>query len=377
MVQRVLKLGFGDLVYLSTCNRVEFYTTADDYFQCTRAQWMTLLKEFGLSEEAYYQGYHFEGKSALRHLLRVGASLESLVIGETQILGQLKDALKWNRENGLPVNRALERDFQLCFQTAKRIRTETAIGEKPVSVATLGLHHLQRLETQYPLTRAVVVGRSPISQLTVQWLSENRPQIPLVWVNRSVGALEAIPASSKAECIALSEFLESPGDFSHLFTATASPTPLFGEGFFRKLPGSQRLLFDYAQPADVEVSPECARAGRLLHMEDLVKEAQENARERKLAVSTAEAIISEALRAYCREQKEAPLLREFSAVEPQVLEELGRALLLIEQEFPSEFQPQVKRWAERLVKKSWHQSREHLREVLQKLTGPDQQVPLV
>src|SRR4051812_7667649 len=178
-VRDLLALGFDDLIYLSTCNRVEFFTTARDYFSDTRDLWYRLLGYFGLDEEAFYKGYHLEGKSAVRHLLRVASSLESLVVGEPQILGQLKDAVRETREWGLPLDRSLESAFQLAFETAKKVRTQTAIGEKPVSVATLGLKHLQAHEDAHPLRRAVVVGRSPISVLTVQWLLKNRPTVPI------------------------------------------------------------------------------------------------------------------------------------------------------------------------------------------------------
>jgi glutamyl-tRNA reductase len=377
MVQAALELGFQDLVYLPTCNRVEFYTTAQDYFSGTRPQFIKLLGLFGLPDEAFYQGYHLEGKSALRHLLRVGSSLESLVVGETQILGQLKDALKWTQEKGLPLNSSLERAFSLCFHAAKRVRTETEIGEKPVSVANLGLHHLQHMENEVPLRRAVVVGRSPICLLVVQWLLANRPNCPIVWVNRSLGTLGGIPESARTECVALSDFQANPSEFSHLFTSTSSPTPIFGEGFFKKLSSEPRLLFDFAQPPDIETCPEIARVGRLLHMEDLSREARENAQSRERAVGTAELMIDEALRHYCREQKEAPLLREFSHAEPRLLEDLAEDILLIEREFPEAIQPKVKRWAEKLVKKNWHRSRETLKEILQKVTEPDEQVPML
>ncbi len=75
-LRELLSMGFEDLVYLHTCNRVEFYTTGKDYFTDTRPQWLKLLKHIGLSEEDFYRGYHLEGKSALRHMLRVSSSLE-------------------------------------------------------------------------------------------------------------------------------------------------------------------------------------------------------------------------------------------------------------------------------------------------------------
>jgi glutamyl-tRNA reductase len=329
-----------------------------------------------LPEEAFYQGYQLEGKSALRHLLRVGSSLESLVIGETQILGQLKDSLKAAQHSSLPPHSSLERAFQLCFQIAKRVRTETQIAEKPVSVATLGLHHLQRLEADFPLKRAVVVGRGPISQLTVQWLLKNRPHCPIVWVNRSLGSLGGIMESAQTECVALSDFLSAPPEFSHLFTSTASTEPLFTSEFFSRLEEGPRLLFDFAQPPDVDPQADL-RGGKLLHLEHFDAEARENAHAREQGVEKAESIIDQGLKSFCLEQKETPLLKEFSAAEQRIFEDLADALLRIQNEFPEAIQPKVRKWAEKLVKKNWHLSREHLREILQRATEPDRQVPLV
>ena len=76
MLRGLLELGFPDLVYLSTCNRIEFYTTGKNFFSDTRPLWLKLLHHLGLNEEDFYRGYQLEGKSALRHLLRVAASLE-------------------------------------------------------------------------------------------------------------------------------------------------------------------------------------------------------------------------------------------------------------------------------------------------------------
>jgi glutamyl-tRNA reductase len=369
-IKELLSVGFADLVYLNTCNRVEFYTTAPDYFADTRKLWIRLLATFGMSEEEYYRGYHFEGKSAVRHLLRVACSLESLVIGEPQILGQLKEALSWTQAQGLPVDVSLLRSFNLAFETAKKVRAETSIGEKPVSVANLGLEHLQRMESDFALSRAVIVGRSPINLIVLQWLKKNRPNCELVWVNRTVESLAAYPESKFVSLKRLDEFLASPHSFSHMFTATASSEPLFDSRFFAKVPGRQ-LVFDFAQPPDVMV-PECDCEAVVIHLEDLKDEAQQNAISRKVAVDESDCIIETALREYCLQQKQAPLMRGFSEVEPHFINELQRALGALGQdkEFPPELHPKIKRWAEKLVRKNLHSSREQLRMVLENVSLP-------
>lgn len=368
-----LSLGFSDLVYLYTCNRIEFFTTAEDYFTDTRTKWIALLNHLGLPQDAYYLGYHLEGKSALRHLLRVACSLESLVVGEPQILGQLKESVRWNKDNHFAISPSLERSFNLAFETAKQVRTQTRLAEKPVSVATLGLQHLVRLEPSFPLKEVVVVGRSPISVLVVQWFKKNRPSIPLTWANRTVSALSEFPESEGVRLVPLSEFLVRPPSFSHMFTATASAEPLFGASFFEKNKGQRPLVFDFAEPPDVLAS-EATSLVELIHLEDLKEEARLNAECRQSAIQEAEKIIDISLKSFCLQQKEAPLLKDFSRVEPQFLGELESFLTVLQSELPQDFHPKIRRWAEKLVKRNLHLSREHLRSLLRTVTEPETQV---
>jgi glutamyl-tRNA reductase len=353
-------LGFEDLVYVYTCNRVEFYTTAPNYYSDTRSQWMKLLAHFGLGEEAFFRGYHLEGKSAIRHLLRVATSLESLVLGEAQILGQLKDA---HRTAPMGPSSALDRAFHLAFETAKRVRTETTIGEKTVSVAALGVRHLQTRETEFPLRKIAVVGRSPMCLHVLQWLAKNRPGVPVVWANRNVEALKVYPEAKGVELVSLADFLGRPPDFSHLFTATSSPTPIFGAEFFERLDWTHRLIFDFAEPPDV-AEPSCDHKVTVVRLSDLRAEAQENFESRAKAVAAVERIVEESMRDFFLRLKQAPVLKDFSAIEPQVLEELALAVKLLRGEIPSELEEPIRKWAEKLIRKNLYHSQKHLRTIL-------------
>ncbi len=365
----LLGLGFHDLVYVATCNRIEFYTTAPDVYSDSRHLWMKLLTHLGLSEEDYYRGFHHEGKGAFRHLLRVACSLESLVVGEPQILGQLKEALRFTKASGLPLDGMLERAFHTAFETAKVVRTETRIGEKSTSVASLALGQLKRLETEFPLTKVVLVGRSPMNQLVAQWMKKNRPTVPMLWVNRNVAALADLDEAQGIPTQPLAEFLESPQDFSHLFTATASREPIFTGRFFDKLAGAKKLVFDLAEPADVEMSGVAQTHALVLTMKDFASEAKKNALARADAVADAVKIIEEAMREFLRERKETPLLKEFSSAALVLEENLTCMLQEISIEVPNELHDRIKRWSEKLVKKNLHLSREHLKEVIHRQAG--------
>jgi glutamyl-tRNA reductase len=366
----LLELGFTDLVYVYTCNRVEFYTAGKDYFGDTRPQWLRLLSHFGLSEDDYYRGYHFEGKSALRHLLRVSGSLESMVVGESQVLGQLKDSIQWTRDSGLPLTRSLQSIFQFVFETAKRVRTETGIGEKAVSIASLGIKELERREAENPILRAVVVGRSPMAVTIVQWLQKNRPEVPITWANWHAEKLDEIPEARLTERVSLEQFMTGLVDFSHLFTATSSPAPLFDSAFFERLGPRAKTCFDFAQPEDIARDVERNDHIHVVRMSDLSDLARENRDARAHEVRAAEQLIERAIHDYCLEQKETPIIREFSATEPLFLEELSRYVDSLGSEIPDEWQSRVKKLADKIVKKSLHESREQLRSVLKLVVDP-------
>ena len=367
-LRNILVLGFQDIVYLSTCNRIEFYTTAPSHFVDMRPAWLRLLESLGLSEDAYYQGYHFEGKSALRHLVRVASSLESLVVGEPQILGQLKDAHRSVVQAGLPMQATLNRSFQFAFETAKRVRTETRLGEKPTSIATLGLDHLQSHEREYPLRRVAVVGRSPINLIVIQWLRKHRKEVPIVWVNRSLSNLKKYPEADGLQLQSLESFLSEPEEFSHLFTATSSRDPLFDSDFFRRVCSCRQLVFDFAEPPDVGPLDDLVGGPHVIRLCDLRNEAQANSAARRHSIGEAERIVEGALRSYFLNQKEAPLLREFNSVEKQFWDTLQVALGSLGGDLTPQAEQRVRKWAEALVKKNLHHSRHHLRTVLRSVT---------
>ncbi|NBV51168.1 hypothetical protein EBR78_08130 [bacterium] len=367
-LQELVAVGFEDLVYLATCNRVEFYTTIPDYFSDSRPLWFKLLSSLGLPEDAFFKGYHLEGKSAVRHLMRVASSLESLVVGESQILGQLKEALQFTQKAKLPVHSALERTFHLAFETAKKVRTETSLGEKSVSVVSLGLNQIR--ESSGTIQQAVVVGRGSTSIAVINWLKKNQPDTPILWVNRNLEVLDQFAEGMGLNKMSLDAFIHSPPEFSHLFTATSSVETLFSQNFFERLSPEKKVIFDFAQPADVGVVE--LKHVQIFRLEHLQAEAKRNRELRAESVKQAERIIEEALRLHLLQQKETPVIRDFSQIETIFEEELIRAFYLIERDFPAEHHASLKRLAEGIFRKNLHLSREHLRTVLRKVAdqGP-------
>ncbi len=360
LLEKVKALGFQDLIYFATCNRVEFYTTANHLFEDHRHHWARLLDLFGLDSQAYYSGYHMEGKSAVRHLCRVASSLESMVVGESQVLGQLKEAFQLSEERG-ECRPSLRRAFQFAFAVAKEIRTLTALGEGSCSVANLAF---RAIETS-PLAKEhlVVVGRGPMSQLAVKWWQRNFPAGKLTWVNRSIEKLDRMEGVNYR---ALGDFIEQPETFTHLITSTASREPIFDDRFASRLSTPARLI-DLAEPPDFHFSGSYPHL-ELLLIESFQGEAAKNAEGRKEEIAKAETKIESALKEFFLEQKQAPLMKDFSQVEPHLFVDFEVAVEDIAEYLPVELVPKVKKWGEKLVKRNLHLSREHLKGILEKVS---------
>ena len=202
----------------------------------------------------------------------------------------------------------------------------------------------------------------------MQWIKKNRPHVPILWANRRRETIESRPESEGTEVITLDTLLNHPPSFSHLFTATSAPEILFSSQWLSKI-SKPTLIFDFAQPPDVE-NTAVSEGVEIIQLDDLKSEADTNGSARAEAIGKVERLIENSLRTYCQQQKETPLLREFSSVGPQCLKELDLALLSLQEELPGELYPLVKKWAEKLVKKQIHHSREHLRGILNTVAGP-------
>ena len=204
----------------------------------------------------------------------------------------------------------------------------------------------------------------------VQWLKKNRPTTPILWVNRTVAALADLEGARGVETMALADFLASPAEFTHLFTATSSREPVFTAPFFEKLAGPRRLVFDFAEPVDVEISAASQTKALVLSIRDFEAEAKKNAASRSTAIEDAEKIIDAAMRDYLRVLKETPLLKEFSTAVVALEENLICMLAEISVEVPEPLHGKIKQWSQKLVRKNLHLSREHLKEVIHKQTDP-------
>lgn len=294
--------GVREIALLSTCNRTEIYALAEGEpvdLVGWLAKWQQLPEE--LLRPAMYQ---LEDLDALRHMMKVAGGLDSLVLGEPQILGQMRDAFANAQQLGVLGNE-LGRHFQQVFSTAKRIRTETGIGSHPVSVAYAAVSLARHIFADLSKSRVLLIGAGEMITLVARHLYEQRVA-NIVVANRTLERGEAIADEVRGQAILLEELPRHLESVDIVITCTASPLPILGKGMVERALKKRRhrpiFMVDIAVPRDVE--PEVGKLNDvyLYTVDDLQETIDSNVRQRQEAAQAAEKLIDESVHRFQREQ---------------------------------------------------------------------------
>ncbi len=287
------RLGSADEVALvSTCNRTELYVGADPARVPPAIDFLAELGGVGaptLREHAYVH----QGAGAARHAFRVASGLDSMVLGEPQILGQLKQAVREADVAGT-LGVTLHQMFQRSFAVAKEVRTATEIGAHSISMAAAAVRLAGQLFEDLAGTKVLVVGAGERIALAAAHFAARRPAL-LAVANRTHERGERLAARFGAEAFRLSDLPQRLPDFDIVVSCTASTLPIIGLGAVeRALKARKRrpmFMVDLAVPRDIE--PEVARLADvyLYTVDDLSTLVQSAGEKRQAAVAQAEAII--------------------------------------------------------------------------------------
>ena len=276
----------SEAALLSTCNRTELYAIARDSESLTH--WLSTQAE-GL--DAYL--YRYSDADAVRHLFRVATGLDSMVLGEPQILGQVKDAWVTARENGAMGNR-LDRLFQQTFAVAKRARTDTRVGANPVSVASTAVRLAQNSFARLDESTVLLVGAGETIELAARHLSEGKVRRLLI-ANRTLAHAQELATRHGGYALPLGELDRHLAEADVVFSATASREPVITRPLVATALGKRKhkpmLLFDLAVPRDIEQSVAELGDAYLYTVDDLERAVEDNRRGRREAADAAEAII--------------------------------------------------------------------------------------
>lgn len=313
-------------VILSTCNRTEIYCDVKPSGKAKMIDWLARFHE--VSPELLKPSlYLHEEQAAIRHLMRVSCGLDSLVLGEPQILGQVKQAYADSREHQA-IDTAIEKLFQKAFSVAKRVRTQTDIGGNAVSVAyaacTLAKHIFESLAD----STVLLVGAGETIELVAKHLSSNGCQNMIV-ANRTKERAQLLAEQFHGEAITLPEIPEHLAKADIVISSTASPLPIIGKGMVESALKARRyqpmLLVDIAVPRDIESQVSELNDAYLYSVDDLQSIVESNIEQRKVEAIQAEAIVSEesaSFMSWMRSLQAVDSIREYRQVANNIREDL-------------------------------------------------------
>ena len=326
--------GFEEALLISTCNRVELYATSPNPLDATREAKEKLARRLGdaAGDEVLYQE---RGIDVVRHVFRVASSLDSLVVGEPQILGQVKEAFDAANQAGT-IGTLLGRCFTQAFATAKRVRNETGIAEGTVSVSSIACELAKKIFGNLEGRRTLLLGAGEMGESAARSLRQTGTNLHVI--NRSEERAQALAKACDGRAVPYERLITELADADVVIASTASPnfilTPTLMKGVVRTRRHRPLFIIDIAVPRDVD-----PRVGNMdnvfvYDVDDLQQVAEENLAVRAREAALAERIVEDEVESFLswrRSLELAPtivaLRRRFGQVAE---EELRRALPRLE-----------------------------------------------
>lgn len=276
---------------LSTCNRTEVYFAADQPQEA--ADWLAGFHQLALNEVSPYL-YAYPQRDAVRHVFRVASGLDSMVLGEPQILGQVKEAARRAEEAGT-LGALLHKLFQNTFAVAKEVRSTTAIGANIVSMAAAAVHLSERIFERLGDQRVLLIGAGEMIELCAAHFAAAKPRSMTI-ANRTETRAQVLASRFDAEVMRLDVVADTLARFDIVVSCTASSLPIVGLGMVERAVKARRhkpmVMVDLAVPRDIE--PEVAKEDDvfLYTVDDLAQVVHAGLESRQQAVIEAEEIIN-------------------------------------------------------------------------------------
>ncbi len=297
-----LKEAAPQAVFLSTCNRVEFYLGTDHETEALEKVHQHLFKHHKLKpKEISRYFYRYEGPDAFLHLFRVAASLDSMVLGEAQILGQVKDAYETASSAGM-LGSMLNGVFHRAFAASKRVRSQTEIARMPTNVSSVAVDLAGKIFSPLSQRQALLIGAGEMSELTAKYLYDAGVRGFTV-ANRTLEKARALAEPLGGKAMGLEEALSELSQVDIILTSVAGSQPLITksrlEEAMRQRERTPLFIIDTGVPRNVENSASDIASVYLYNIDDLSQLANRNREERQKASQTAEAILKEEVEKLC------------------------------------------------------------------------------
>jgi len=293
-----------ELAILSTCNRTELICIANHQNTTLIVEWLAEYHRLSLPE-LQQSIYTKTGNEGITHIMRVASGLDSMILGEPQILGQVKDSFT-HAQVHKTIGPELHKLSQATYHVAKEVRTDTAIGENPVSVASTSVTLASQLFTDFSACNALLIGAGETIELVAQHLT-NAGINDLVIANRTVENAEILAEANNGHAIDLSAVPLHLVNSDIVIASTGSQLPILGKGSVESALKQRRhkpiFMVDLAVPRDIEPEVSDLRDVYLYTIDDLEQIIDQNLSGRVEEADKAEAIISDAVRDFVEDYK--------------------------------------------------------------------------
>lgn len=322
-----------EAVILSTCNRTELYCVGDSE---EIIRWLADYHSLPIEEISPYL-YTLGIQETVRHAFRVACGLDSMVLGEPQILGQIKDAVRVAQEQE-SMGKKLNALFQKTFSVAKEIRTDTAVGENSVSMASASVKLAEQIFPDIGDLNVLFIGAGEMIELVATYFAAKSPRLMTV-ANRTLARAQELcdKLGVNAEPCLLSDLPAILHEYDVVVSSTASQLPIVGKGMVeRALKQRQSMplfMLDLAVPRDIEAEVGDLNDAYLYTVDDMVNIVQSGKEARQKAAAAAETLVSEKVAEFVRQQQgrqSVPLIRalrdEGEKARKQVLENAMKQL---------------------------------------------------
>jgi len=294
--------GIAEVVIVSTCNRTEVYW-AGSATGTELSRW--LEQHHGNSLDLASSVYVHQERQAVEHAFSVASGLDSMVLGEAQILGQLKDAYRVAQEAG-STGPSLNKLFQAAFSAAKRVRSETRIGENAVSIASATVSLARRVYSDLSAHTALMVGAGDMNALVARHFASAGVK-RMVIANRTLGRAQGLAAELKAYATGLEDLDKELAQADIVITCTASTVPLVTKSAVEAAIGARRrrpiFMVDLAVPRDIDPAVADLEDVYLFSIDDLQQLIDENRQQRAAAAGGARLVIDEEVARFLTESR--------------------------------------------------------------------------
>ena len=354
----VSKKSITGAILISTCNRMEVLVNCSDVDEASIEIFKLLSARAGLSiEELKKHADIFDDSTAIHHLFSVASSLDSMVLGETQIVGQLKDAFRFAYDNHY-CGKKLARAMKNAFSCAAKVRNSTEISSKPVSMASVSVSKLKSLLPTLEGKKALVIGVGEMSEITAKHLVSAGADVYIT--NRTEHKAQKLAMECSTKTVPFSQLAHVINEFEILYTATSAPDPIITDDILKRC-DFDRYWFDLALPRDISCSEDSKI--HLYVIDDLISIVDDNLEFRENAAREAHGIIGRAVVEFfdwVSTQDIEPTIKEiYLRANEAAFKESSRAVK--SGYIPKEYEDEAKKMCEQALKTFLHDMTKNMR----------------